>query len=489
VRALSWPAGLAERVERSSPARLRVLIGLIVTVVMMGLVAHGNFAGSGDALHYMVIARSVAFDHDFDLANDYSDPTGIIQESPGDHARIGRNGVLRPAHDVGWPVVAAPFFAAAYRLAELTDRLPASLRQRAKLDKFIALRQLVSLGMIVVTAVLAIVFFDVSWRTTGLKTLAFAWTLVWALSPPVLSHGYVFFTEVPSALLALFVYAHRDAVLGTRPQRAGLALGLLTALLLLVHARNIGLVLALVLIVAWRVRRDAARGIGYAAGLILMGGVRIALNLRFWGTIVTSPHEHAGAWPGTLAFLSESALRGLGLLFDGRHGLLLSGPVYLLVPAAWWLLRRRSRAVSTELLLIAGAYLVFVLMPMTNTHGWRGGWSPAARFLVPIAPFLALAGPLVLAERASRYLTIAILALQFAIDAFFWGRPMLLWSEGPGPAPLLEHLLGTPIAARLPAWEHFDRGVLLASLIGLVTWASLTWICLRRPALPQRRRA
>jgi hypothetical protein len=54
-------------------------------------------------------------------------------------------------HDVGLPFIAAPFFAGAYRLAELTDRLPVSLRRRAKLDPFIALRQLVAVEMIFVT--------------------------------------------------------------------------------------------------------------------------------------------------------------------------------------------------------------------------------------------------------------------------------------------------------------------------------------------------
>lgn len=94
----------------------------------------------------MMIAHSVAFDRDLALANNYGNPANILQLKPGLHARVGRDGVLRPAHDVGFPVVAAPFFAAAYQLAELTDRLPESLRRRAKLTPYIALRQLLSLS-------------------------------------------------------------------------------------------------------------------------------------------------------------------------------------------------------------------------------------------------------------------------------------------------------------------------------------------------------
>src|ERR1700730_1429999 len=161
-----------ERVEDASPARLCAVIYLVVTLVLLGLITHGNYAGSGDAVHYMVIARSLAFDQDFDVGNDYADPSSIIKAPPGNHARIGRNGVLRSIHDVGLPLVAAPFFAVAYKLAEMTDRLPASLRRRAKLDEFIALRQLLGVLMILVTAALGVAFFETCSRVTGQKALA-----------------------------------------------------------------------------------------------------------------------------------------------------------------------------------------------------------------------------------------------------------------------------------------------------------------------------
>jgi len=485
---MSWTRVL-ERVEHASPARLRGVLSLIVTLVMLGLISHGNYAGSGDAIHYMVIARSLAFDQDFDVGNDYGDPSNIITEPAGNHARIGRNGVLRPVHDVGLPLVAAPFFALAYRLSEMTDRLPVSLRRRAKLSEFIALRQLVGVLMVLVTAALAALFFETSWQLTGQKALAFVWALVWALSPPILSHAYVFVTEVPSALVVLLVYSRRDDVLGDNPPGRGLILGFLTGLLFLIHVRNVGLVLALVLLIAWRARHQPRRGVSFGVGLAIMGAVRIALNLQFWGSALTTPHEHFGAWLGATTFLSEVAIRSLGLLFDARHGLLLSAPIYLVAPAAWFALRRRSRAAADELLLLVVAYLVFVVMPVTNIHGWRGGWSPAARFLVPTAPFLALAVPLLMTERNSRRIVAALVFLQLALDAFFWGHPMLLWAEGPGPAPFLEGLIGRPLAAIVPAWESLNGRVFLASLVGLGIWSALTWTLVRatsRPLLGQR---
>src|SRR5262245_62062731 len=129
-------------IDRASPARLRASLATAVTVVMLGLITHGHFAAGGDPLHYWIITESVAFDRDFDVRNNYFEPANIIQTAPEQHAVPGRNGVLRPIHDIGLPIAAAPFFAAIYKLAEWSDRLPPALRARAKLDRFMVLRQL-----------------------------------------------------------------------------------------------------------------------------------------------------------------------------------------------------------------------------------------------------------------------------------------------------------------------------------------------------------
>jgi hypothetical protein len=473
--AMNWRA-CVERLDRAKPSQLRAAVGVIVVVAMIGLIAHGNYAASGDALHYMVIAHSIAFDRDVDLDNDYGEPSRIITVPAGTHAQRGRDGVLRPMHDVGFPFVAAPFFAGAYRLAELTDRLPLSLRRRAKLDPFIALRQLVAVEMIFVTGALAILFFETTWRLTGQKALGAMWAVLWTLSPPVLSHGYVFFTEIPSAFVALLVYSR----LGDDPRRQTvwvlLPLGLLTGFLFLIHVRTLGIILALLSIVAWRTRGSLRHVSAFAAGVAAMGLVKLGINLHFWGTPFTTPLEQPGVWPGVGALVSESAVRLGGLLLDARHGLLPSAPVYLLVPAAWLVLGRRSTRVRNELMTIVGAYLFFVVLPLTNVHGWRAGWSPAARFIVPVAPFLGLAVPLVLAPAAAAEMfSVAIVLLQLALDAFFWSHPMLFWSEGPGPAPFLERLIGERLASMIPPIDTPGAATLIIALLALMSWAALTW--------------
>jgi hypothetical protein len=380
------------------------------------------------------------------------------------------------------PIVAAPVVAAAYAIAGTVDRWPASLVRRAKLSPFIVLRQLLSLAMIAATIALALLFFEASAALTGQRTWAFIWTLLWALSPPILTHSYIFLTEIPSALIALFVFVRRDDLKGTHPVRRGVVLGLLTGLLFLIHVRNIGLVLALTALILWRVRATLTRASGFLAGLAILGAIKVAINFRFWGAPLMNPHEHLGAWPGLAPFVSQSLTSLMGLLIDARHGLLLVAPIFLLAPAAWILIKRQSRATAHELLFVAAAYLVFVINPVTNIHGWRGGWSPAARFLVPIVSFAALAVPVLFTVRRRALIVGGVIALQLVISAYLWGHPMQQWSEGPGPAAFVQALAGSSVAGAIPPVEQLNAPVL--TLIAGVTLATifLNWMLLKREA-------
>jgi hypothetical protein len=476
---------LLARLESVDARRLRRVVGWTVGVALVGLISHGHYAGSGDAVHYMMIARSVAFDRDLDLANDYADRGNLIlggQLEAGPHVQVGRGGVPRPVHDIGLPVIAAPFFAAAYVAAErLTGLLPEGLRRRARLEPWIALRQLVSIGMILLSCALAAVFFDLSLRLTGQKAFTFLWTLIWTLSPPILAHGYVFFTEVPSALLALVAYR---ALIGGTPARRPLCafgLGLLIGLLPLIHVRNVGLALGLVVLAIWRLRstRRAALLLALGAGVSLCA--KLALNLYLWGQLLATPHARLGAWPGIAMCLAEVATRLVGLLLDPSHGLLPWAPIYLLVPAGLIWLGRSAPGAAREIVLLAGSYVILVLLPMSNIHGWRGGWSPAARFLVPIAPLLALGVPAALSCARARLVAAVLCGAQLALDVFFWSRPMLLWSEGDGPTPMLRVLLGESLAAAIPRVTSFSLGVCLAGATLLLVGTALTvWLSPRR---------
>jgi hypothetical protein len=415
----------------------------------------------------MMIARSIALHGDLDLADDYADPHPLLGDpiAPGGHARPGRDGVLRPVHDAGLPLLGAPLFLIAYRSAEsLTPRLPQALLRKARLDQWMMLRQIVSLGMILVTALLARVFFDAALDQTGRPALAQAATVLLALSPPVLGLACAFFTEVPSALVVLLCWRMLDR--STSPVRA-FCWGLATGLLLLIHTRNIGLVVGLLIVAGLRLRARPRLLASGLAGAALMLAARTALTLSLWGTLLTTPLATPGAWPGLLPFLAELGTRVLGLLVDQEHGLLIQAPLYALVAAGAGRLARRRPEKAREIAILVTAYVVPILLPMVNTQGWRGGWSPAARFLVPIAPLLALLS-LEAAAVAGHALLGALVALQLLIDLVFWTRPMLLWSDGVGRAPFLGDL--AEFAPSVGFGSPLPALAVLASVLALTFW-------------------
>jgi len=60
-----------------------------------------------------MITHSLAFDHDLDLTNDYADPTNLDlggHFEGGAHLYAGKDGRLRPVHDIGMPVLFVPYY-------------------------------------------------------------------------------------------------------------------------------------------------------------------------------------------------------------------------------------------------------------------------------------------------------------------------------------------------------------------------------------------
>ncbi len=145
---------------RARESRAAKTLVALVFVAIWGLITHGTFAGSGDDPHYLMIARSVAFDADFDLANDYADPASLIGAgtlTPGLHVRPGIDGTLRPVHDVGLPLLAAPLVRLTYPLAEWLGRaLPPAFLEKAKLNASLIHRHFLSLAMAIVAGLLAV---------------------------------------------------------------------------------------------------------------------------------------------------------------------------------------------------------------------------------------------------------------------------------------------------------------------------------------------
>ena len=123
----------------------------------------------------------------------------------------------------------------------------------------------------------------------------------------------------------------------------------------------------------------------------------------------------------------------------------------------------------------SAAYVAVMTMPILNAHGWRGGWTPAARFLVPVAPFLAiLAFSAVAHMRRLPVIVLAVVGLQVCLDAILWQYPGLLWNDGIGTSALLKFLdRGT---GRLSSYVPSIFPPLPARTVALVAGASACWL-------------
>ena len=406
----------------------------IVALVLIGFITHSTNAGSGDEPHYLAIAHSIAFDGDLDLANNYgaNEPLiaggGLVAEN---HVHEGTGGVVRPVHDVGLPLLFAPIARVLRPAAAwLSETAPESLMRRARLTPTVLYRQVISLVMIAVACWMAGVLFQTCLELGASSRAAFGTTLIAVLSPPLLVHSTLFFTELPSAAVALFVFRRTHTALAVSP-RGWLVIGAAIGLLVLLHVRNIGLAMALAALAirAARTRAGSHGALALLAGLALLLLVRTGINHTFWGTWVTTPHAALGRPAGIAATAREAGIRLAGLTIDQEFGLLPYAPILILVPLG--LATMRDRRSAAAIVFVSVCYVALILWPVTNVHGWMGGWSPAARFMVPIVPLLALALPSALLH-SPRLLLVMLIVLQIAIDAYLWQNPKNLWNDADG---------------------------------------------------------
>jgi hypothetical protein len=274
------------------------------------------------------------------------------------------------------------------------------------------------------------------------------------LSPPLLVHSTLFFTELPSAAVALFVFRRTQTAL-PGSSRGWRLIGAAIGLLVLLHVRNVGLALALAGLAfgAARTRAQSHATLAFVGGLALLLLVRTGINHTFWGTWVTTPHAALGQPSGIVATAREAVIRLAGITIDQEFGLLPYAPILILVPLG--LVTLRDRRVAGAIVLCSVCYVGLILWPVTNVHGWTGGWSPAARFMVPIVPLLALALPSAFLH-TPRLLLAALMALQIGIDAYMWQNPKNLWNDGDGVAAVCSRG-GMTLCRWLPSVTKWGR--------------------------------
>jgi hypothetical protein len=511
---------LAYRLARQLPA-LRPLLGrrlgarpssLFFWLPMTAYLAvlpwsAGHRQPDGDEPYNLLLAHSLAYDGDTDLANNYAAGDWRhfmdrpIAPQPGDP--VGPHGEIYSRHNALLPLLLAP----AYRLAGKA-------------------------GAQVVMAMLAAALAWLTLRLArhytadrpGASLLAYAWV---AFMPPLPLYSYQVWVEVPAALLAM---AALDQILGlaqrspTAPTasaplaasaasaevsppasplapplgrepsasprwRTWMAIGVPVLLLPLLKIRFILVAAPLVALAAWRAgRQPGLRRQLLALGtllLVLVAGILLYNQLRYSNPLKIHSWQEIDPYRHTVLDYLGGAL---GLFYDCAFGLFGFAPLWLLLLPALALLLARRAALPLHLAVLTLPYL----MAVTPRGEWYGGWSPPFRYALIALPLLGIAlAPLLAGRRrpGARGLIAGLGAATLALTLIWLVVPGWTFNFADGRTYVLDHLgsrLGADLARFFPSTVRPRAATWIWPPLSFVVVAGAWWLPWRprRPAGP-----
>jgi hypothetical protein len=441
--------------------RDRALLAVGLFIFIWSLTTHGKYSNTGDEPSYLMITRSLVRDHDLDLSNNYAAADSL---TPIAHAHRALDGTLQSDHDIGLPLLLTPVYWAAEHLAAAVSD---DTLRRVRMT-----RDLVEYSVISLT-LLALVCLAITWLAAGLAYVvphgyALAIAALFALSPPILTESFVVFPET----IALVVMCGVVWWLLAPAPRAWTTWALAAALGYLpwCHRKFSPLVIACVAVMLWQ-RRDLTRQwsptarAGLSCLVLMPFAAFYWWSWRTWGTIggpqmLDRVRLHVTSIPHGFT----------GILIDRQYGLVADAPIYLAV-FAYWALSGRSR--RPWLWIVAS-----LVLPMSAYEDWAGGFSPLARYVVPILPFCAVALADSLRAPVMRATVGVLAAAQTVFTAFAWHHPRSLWPWIDGWNPLLRDVgpAGRLYAWALPMVDHSHATHTVAALTTLfLANAVLVW--------------
>ena len=443
-RALA-PWGLGRHIATT---RRIAFLGFCVHLAV-GLKTSHDVGLSGDEPHYLLITHSLVHDGDLRVQNNYfqEDYRNFYLGKIGPHLAAN---TPYSVHGIGLPILLAP----GYALAGLTGSLVT----------------LALLGAILWRGIYLAAFL-----LTGNREASVLAACVFGLTSPALFLSVSAYPELPAAVIVTLVAVR---LLRSEPEarvfKLGWALGwaLLVATLPFFHMKFIPLAALLWVALAYRFQRGR-----YA---VLSGAAMGALAFVLFFFVTTGSFDPTASYGRQRIFLSGIPIGLLGLFFDQEFGLLPVSPVYLIGLAGLVPLLRRHFFFGVVSLCV----LAVVALPGAAHPLWSGGNSPAARFLFPVLPLLALAGSSLWARERVEGLP-PLLAFSLSVSlftVFLPGQPLYLNAKD-GTGRLWEALSSSwDLTSYLPSLITADaRSIVFASIALALTLLALVLQFLARP--------
>ncbi len=459
---------------------LYLLICGVPLLYFVTLKTHRTHSGDGDEPHYLIIAESLIDDGDLNLRNQYPDKHSFIIQAPWiHHAVVDRFGGLYPTHDIGLPIFLVPALAAVHWLI---PRLPAHFFLVIHMAPVKFTMTMLAYQSIVVTCILSLLFFHYLLMYGWQATHAAGATLLCILTMPIAAFGYLFFTEIYSAMVIVGLVSLLMANVKTW-RTAVFSVGLF--LLLWLHVRN--LPICLIACILWMVKRQNSFPILTSTYLtpavVLCLGMmsKVLLNWYYLGKFTLSALSTMAGWniaPFSSDYISVSAF---AMAFDREVGIIWSNPLFLFLPVglAVMIKGRHSWCLREGMMVLAYFLLVF------SFRDWGAGWSPPGRYLVPIMPILwipVFEGVGFFLRHGRRLIVGLALSGAAIVSILEWSFPKSFWMSENGVNPWMSHLAigGWEWQNLLPSFYQpgsiFFGAILLSTIFSMIIPLYALWI-------------
>lgn len=446
---------IARRGRAFLPLARRAFFPVVLLVYgVASLNVQRQVGAEGDEPHYLMVTESLLRDHDVELEQDYAQGRyrAFYRTQPtlAPHYLVrGRQGEIYSQHALGLSLLVLPAYA--------LGGYPAA-----------------SLFMALLGALLA-------WETRALLRLwtadeglaeGTAWAL--ALSPPLVHFAGLLFTEVPAAL-ALAIGLRRLRAPCQLSAAAALGVGAVLAFVPWLNVRYLPFpALLLLYALAARPRMKVPPALALVAPSFLSVAASALYHFQLYGFF--DPRRVYGRRPGFAWARLPAGLEAL--LFDQEFGLLVYAPLFALALLGLGALWRRAGWRDVLALL---APIAIVLATAATWRMWWGGFTPPARFLVPVVPALALLVAFAL-RRGPTSASALLVGWSLFLGLAAVPQPRFVHRDRDGTAPLLRAVSGAE------EWTRLLPGYVLPAADSRPQRLTIVWALALAAALVASRR-